>query len=161
MKTFREYLKTFFPLRVSFSGEGEGGNGMRVEEDAGGGNATVATSSDLGELLPDNLKDVRCPFYGLRFDALRNMFVVEMNAVKQDMCAIARLRDSNIPTCFSALKDRAPVWAACVHYLSRENASGIIEALSQGGVQVSVPSKLGSEGETLVSLEEWYAYCTK
>jgi len=154
MTVIQLIVQTFFPfMGLPFGGK----NGMSFEEDAGGGHATVATSSDLGEFLPDNMKQSRCPFFGLTFDAQRKVFILTEGT---NTCAIKKVTDANTLICLLKAKGHMPLWSGCPQNLSNPESEGVVSALRLSGAHVIIPSKFGSGAERRVSFEEWYHFCT-
>lgn len=119
----------------------------RIEEDAGGG-TTVAPSSGLGDILPNHLKDSRCPFFGMKFDGDALIPSDEVNR-----CVVATLLGETDGMCsVVACGGGCPSWTGCPRS-KHTNAKSIISMLSENRVIFS--------DDFQMIFACWYDQCVK
>jgi len=119
----------------------------RIEEDAGG-DTTVAPSSGLGDILPNYLKESRCPFFGMKFDSDALVSSDEVNR-----CVVATLLEETDGMCsVVACGGACPSWTGCPRS-KHPSAKSIISMLSETRVIFS--------GDFQMNFAQWYDYRVK
>jgi len=154
--------------RRIFGNATEKKKGTRIEEDAGGV-ATVAPSSGLGDFVPEQLKESRCPFFGMSF---REGFLqpalgychscaVADSIIGDEEASFGRSISREKHLClFKRTQSGDPMWSQCPRCPRHNDRRGRNAlALLMDGMIVFFPQSDGTEKK--VPFRKWYGYCVK
>jgi len=140
----------------------------RIEESAGGV-ATVAPSSGLRDFVPEQLKESRCPFFGMSFRegflqpavGHRHSCAVADSIIGDEEVSFGRSISREKYLClFKRTQSGDPMWSQCPRCPRHGDMRGRNAlALLMDGMIVVFPQSDGTEKK--VPFREWYGYCVK